>query len=46
MMDEVALERVFSPIFFGFPLLIIVPLLFHTHLSQPSEVRDSFDQVM
>jgi hypothetical protein len=44
-MDEVALEYMFSPVFFGFPPLIIISLLFHTHLSQPSEERDSPDQV-
>jgi hypothetical protein len=38
-MHEVVLEYMFSPMFFGFPLLIIIPLLFRTHLSQPSQLR-------
>jgi hypothetical protein len=43
IVDEAALEQVFFPCFFGFPLLIIIPPLLHSHLSEP-DVCHSTDQ--
>jgi hypothetical protein len=43
VVDEVALEQAFSELF-GFPLLVIIPPLLHTHLSPPHEMYDSPDQ--
>jgi hypothetical protein len=40
--NEVEPDKV--PDLFGFPLLIIIPLLLHTHLSSPHAVSDIADQ--
>jgi hypothetical protein len=34
-MEEITLEYGLSAVFFGFPVLIIIPLSLHTHLSRP-----------
>jgi hypothetical protein len=41
--DGLALKQVYSEIFW-FPLLIIIPPFFHTHLSQPPKMWDSLDK--
>jgi hypothetical protein len=42
--EEVALEHISSPSSIGFPLLITILLLCHTHLSPPAEVCNSPEQ--
>jgi hypothetical protein len=44
MLDEVALQQGFLRFVSGSPLIITIPPLLHTHLSQPHEVCDSPDQ--
>jgi hypothetical protein len=42
--EEISLEQGFGLIFFGFPLRINIPPLFHTHLSPSPEVYDIPEQ--
>jgi hypothetical protein len=42
--NVIALWVCFFPSFFDFTLIISIPPLFRTHLSQPLEVRDGSDQ--
>jgi hypothetical protein len=43
MMEEVAMDTFFPQSFFCFPLVIIIPPLFHTHPSPLPELCDSPD---